>query len=124
LTGLVPPQRVLTHNTAHCRQDKPTDETHQVEEVLRKAGFEKVDAYRDNSASIRVRVNDSRFEGLPPKKKREAMIKPQLKQLPGRTQGDIVKLFTLAQSEFRQTLETLKEFPKNTEFDDPSPYPS
>ena len=33
---------------------KRTDETKQVENVLRKAGFKKVDAYRYNSASIRV----------------------------------------------------------------------
>jgi hypothetical protein len=91
-----------------------------VEEVLRKAGFERVDAYRYNSASIRVRVIDSRFERLPPEK-RDALIEPHLEQLPERTQADIMNLFTFAPSELQQTPKTFREFLLNTEFDEPSP---
>jgi hypothetical protein len=40
-----------------------TDETRQIEEVLR-AKFTQVDAYRYNSASIRLRVVDTLFAGL------------------------------------------------------------
>ena len=101
-------------------KDKCTDETRQVEEVLQKAKFEKVDAYRYNSASIRVRVIDPRFEGLAPEK-RDAMVEPHLEKLKERTQADIMNLFTFAPSELQQTPETLKEFLLNTEFDDPSP---
>ena len=84
------------------------------------AGFEQVDAYRYNSASIRVRVIDPRFEGLPPEK-RDAMVEPHLEELPERTQGDIMSLFTLAPSELQQTPKTFKEFLLNTEFEAPSP---
>lgn len=99
---------------------KRTDETRHVEDVLRQAGFERVDAYRYNSASIRVRVIDSRFEQLPPDR-RDAMIEPHLDQLPENTQADIVTLFTFAPSELQHTPKTLREFLLNTEFDDPSP---
>ena len=54
----------MTQATALPWEAKRTDETRQVEEILRKAGFDYVNAYRYNSASIRVRVIDSRFEGL------------------------------------------------------------
>jgi hypothetical protein len=96
-----------------------TDETRHVEELLRAAGFEKVDAYRYNSASIRLRVVDSRFTNLPPEK-RDAMVEPHLEWLPERTQADIVSLFTFAPSELQQTPKTFREFLANAEFDDPS----
>lgn len=99
---------------------KRTDETRNVEQALRNAGFESVDAYRYNSASIRVRVIDSQFEGLSPAE-RDAKVEPHLEQLPPRTQADIMNLFTFAPSELRQTPETFREFLLNTEFDDPSP---
>src|SRR5882724_4476442 len=108
-------------NTSTPRWEaKRTDETREVEDILRKAGFEQVDAYRYNSASIRVRVIDPRFEGLSPEK-RDAMVEPHLEQLPERTQADIMNLFTFAPSELQQSPKSLKEFMKNTEFDDPSP---
>ncbi len=99
---------------------KRTDETRYVEECLRNAGFEQVDAYRYNSASIRVRVVDPRFNGLSPEK-RDAMVEPHLERFPERTQADIISLFTFAPSELQQPLNHFKEFMKNTEFDDPSP---
>lgn len=110
----------MTFATATRWEAKRTDETRGVEEILRKAGFEKVDAYRYNSASIRVRVVDTRFEGQSAEK-RDATVEPYLDQLPERTQADIVNLFTFAPSELQRTTKALKEFLKNTEFDDPSP---
>src|SRR6266436_1662173 len=110
----------MTNMTASAWEVKRTDETRKVEDVLRKAGFEKVDAYRYNSASIRVRVIDSRFEALPPEK-RDAMVEPHLEQLPERTQADIMDLFTFAPSELQQAPKTFREFLLNTEFEDPSP---
>ena len=101
-------------------ESKRTDETRQVEDVLRKAGFATVDAYRYNSASIRVRVIDPRFEGLP-HEQRDAMVEPHLEQLPERTQADIMNLFTFAPSELQQAPKTFREFLLNTEFEDPSP---
>lgn len=99
---------------------KRTDETFAVEEALKKAGFDHVDAYRYNSASIRVRVIDPRFDGLSAVQ-RDAMIEPVLDQLPERTQADIMNLFTFAPSEVQQSSNNLKEYLRNAEFDDPSP---
>ena len=110
----------MTTTCAPAWKAKATDETRRVEEILERAGFEKVDAYRYNSASIRVRVIDSRFEGLP-REKRDALVEPHLEQLPERTQADIMNLFTFAPSELQQTPQTRREFLLNTEFDDPSP---
>jgi hypothetical protein len=110
----------MTQTTAHGWEAKRTDETRHVEEVLRNAGFDQVDAYRYNSASIRVRVIDPRFEGLSPER-RDAMVEPHLEQLPERTQADIIDLFTFAPSELQQPPSSLREFMKNAEFDDPSP---
>jgi hypothetical protein len=110
----------MTNTTTSRWETKRTDETRRVEDVLRDAGFEKDSAYRYNSASIRVRVIDSRFEGLPPEE-RDAMVEPHLDKLPERTQADIVSLFTFAPSELEATPRTFRELLLNTEFDDPSP---
>ena len=99
---------------------KRTSETHDVEETLRNAGFPQVDAYRYNSASIRIRVIDPRFEGLSPEA-RDAMVEPHLEQLPERTQADIMTLFTFAPAELQQPTKSFREFMNNTEFEDPSP---
>ncbi len=97
-----------------------TDETRHVEDVLRRAGFDRVDAYRFNSASIRLRVIDPKFEGLS-LEARDAMVEPHLEQLPERTQADIINLFTFAPSELQQTPKTMRQFLMNYEFDEPSP---
>ena len=110
----------MTQAIAHLWEAKRTDESRMVEDLLRKAGLEKVDAYRYNSASIRVRVIDSRFEGLSIEK-RDAMVEPHLESLPERTQADIINLFTFAPSELQQTPKTLREFLNNMEFENPSP---
>jgi stress-induced morphogen len=99
---------------------KRTDETREVEDVLRQAGFEKVDAYRYNSASIRVRVIDSRFAGKSAAD-RDEMVEPHLDGLPERTRADIVTLFTFAPSELDQAMNAHRAFLLNAEFEDWSP---
>ncbi len=109
----------MTNATAPVWEGKRTSETRSVEDLLCHK-FEKVDAYRYNSASIRVRVIDPHFEGLS-QEKRDAMVEPYLEQLPERTQADIMSLFTFAPSELQQTPSSFREFLLNTEFDHPSP---
>jgi hypothetical protein len=91
-----------------------------VEDVLSQGDFDQVDAYRYNSASIRVRVIDRRFEGKS-REERDAMVEEYLDKLPAETQGDIVAIFTFAPTEIARTPTTFREFMQNTEFDDPSP---
>jgi hypothetical protein len=82
--------------------------------------FQQVDAYRYNSASIRVRVIDPRFDGMK-REQRDAMVEAELDKLPPETQRDIVTLFTFAPSEVNQSVKTFREFMQNTEFENPSP---
>jgi hypothetical protein len=93
-----------------------TEETRHVEGQLR-AVFPGTDAYRYNSASIRVRIIDPCFEGKTDDE-RDAMIEPLILKLPEETQRDIINLLALAPGE-------LKEFNRRTllneEFEDPSP---
>ena len=98
---------------------KRTDETRSVEDILSQH-FQKVDSYRYNSASIRVRIIDPRFEGMT-RDTRDAMIEEHLAKLPENTQKDIMTLFAFAPSELQQKPATFKEYMLNTEFDDPSP---
>lgn len=110
----------MTNQTAQCWTEMRTDETRSVEAIIREAGFEQVDAYRYNAASIRVRVIDPQFEGLSPED-RDAMVEPLLEQLPERTQADIMSLFTFAPSEIEHAQKISRHLPLNTEFEDPSP---
>jgi hypothetical protein len=96
-----------------------TPETRAVEDLLRTA-FERADAYRYNSASIRVRVIDTRFEGMS-REERDSLVEEHLAKLPPETQRDIVTLFTFAPSELSGVPKTFREFMLNAEFDDPSP---
>lgn len=109
----------MTTTTTPRWEAKRTDETRMVETRLSRQ-FKQVDAYRYNSASIRVRVIDPRFEGMK-REQRDALVEAGLDKLPPETQRDIVTLFTFAPSELTQTPETFREFMQNTEFDDPSP---
>ena len=110
----------MTPTMTRAWETRQTDETRLVEVVLKRAGFGQVDAYRYNSASIRVRVIDPRFDGLPIEK-RDAMVEPVLEQLPERTQADIMTLLTFAPAELQQTPKTFRQYLLNVEFDDPSP---
>jgi len=98
---------------------KRTSETRLIEDHLRKH-FQQVDSYRYNSASIRIRVIDPKFE-TKSRDERDAMVEPYLDQLPPDTQKDIVTLMTFAPSELQRTATTLREYLLNTEFEDPSP---
>ena len=73
-------------------------ETRRIEEQLRNAGFQQVDAYRFNSASIRVRVIDRRFEGMSGSE-RQDLVFPALEGLPKRIREDIILLLTMAPCE-------------------------
>lgn len=109
----------MTTATTPPWEARRTSETRMVEELLGKH-FKQVDSYRYNSASIRVRVIDPRFEGLS-REKRDAMVEQHLDALPPETQRDIVTLFTFAPSELERTPATFREYILNSEFDDPSP---
>ena len=99
-----------------CNQNKKiTKESKQVEELLG-AHFAKVDAYRFNSISIRIRITDDKFRGLS-KVDRTQMVEPFLDQLPESIQQDLVFLLLMApgeESEFAYSL-------MNLEFDSPRP---
>jgi stress-induced morphogen len=110
----------MTQTTAPTWHAKRTEETTKIEEALKKAGFEQAESYRYNSASIRVRVIDKQFEGLP-RDKRDAMVEEVLDKLPEETQKDIVTLLTVTPSELQQSPKTFKGYMLNMEFDDPSP---
>jgi stress-induced morphogen len=109
----------MTSATTPRWEANRTGETKRVENLLRQH-FTKADSYRYNSASIRVRVVDPQFEGMP-REKRDAMVEPIIDQLPAETQRDIVTLLTFAPSELDQTPATSREFMLNCEFDDPTP---
>ncbi len=96
-----------------------TDETRNIETLLRSV-FDQADAYRYNSASIRIRVIDGRFEGMP-RERRDAMVEEQIAKLPPDTQRDIVTLFAFAPSELSASSKNFREFLLNAEFDAPSP---
>ena len=109
----------MTTLAASPWEAKRTSETRMVEELLGEH-FQQADSYRYNSACIRVRVVDPRFEGLS-REKRDALVEEYLDKLPPETQRDIVTLFTFAPSDLVRTPTTFREYMLNTEFDDPSP---
>lgn len=105
-------------STAKPRWEKKrTDDSRLVEQALQKV-FARVDAYRYNSASIRVRVIDPRFAGKT-REVRDRMVERLLDKLPAAIQADIVNLLTIAPDELRDP--TSRQFLLNAEFDDPSP---
>ena len=97
-------------------ESKRTAETRRIERLLRK-WFKKANAYRQNSASIRVRVIDPRFEGMSADR-REDQVMEVLDELPEKTRADILMLLILAPSE----LATLSPMAlSNLEFEQPLP---
>ena len=100
-------------------EQKRTPETRSIEELLGRH-FKQVDAYRYNSASIRVRVIDPKFEGMS-REQRDALVEQQVDKLPPDTQSDIVTLMTFAPSELEQSRGKLREYTLNIEFEEPSP---
>ncbi len=84
----------MSTDTLPAWQSKQTEESSLVETKLRDAGFEKVDAYRHNSASLRVRIVDERFRGKT-NEQRNDMVEPHLAQLHPDTQADIINLILI-----------------------------
>lgn len=78
-------------------ESKKTDETRSVERSLTST-FEHVDAYRYNSASVRIRVIDRRFEGLS-RDERERLVDEAITKLPESIQRDVVFVLCLAPDE-------------------------
>ncbi len=109
----------MTNTTIASWEALRTSETRNVEDVLRQH-FEQADCYRYNSASIRVRVIDSRFEGMS-RENRDAMVERYLDSLPDTTQRDIVTLFTFAPAELDRGSMHFRQWLLNTEFVDPTP---
>lgn len=92
--------------------ERETPETRKIVRLLIKH-FADVTAYRYNSASIRIRVIDSKFEGLT-RSEREELVMPLLEKLPEETQADITILLLLAPNEAKESM-------MNVEFEYPSP---
>jgi hypothetical protein len=93
-----------------------TAETRLIEDALLQE-FARADAYQSNSASIRVRVIDPRFEGRSIGD-RQDMVLPVLRRLPKETQEDILLLLTMAPSELGGRNRHLLV---NLEFENPRP---
>lgn len=102
----------MNSNVAHW-QRKRTDQSRSVEEAFRRAGFATVDAYRHNSASIRVRVVDPRFSGMSPEE-RDKTAESVIEQLPEEIQADIVNLILLYPGEEKASF---RAFLMNEEFE-------
>ena len=106
----------MSQQIASRWQSMRTDETRKVEALLRKH-FPKTDAYRFNSASIRVRIIDDRFVGKSPEQ-RDAMVEPFLLKLPENSQADIINLLTLTPAEKKKSS---GKYLLNAEFEEPTP---
>ena len=78
-------------------EERRTAETKRAERALGQH-FPTVQVYRQNSASIRVRVIDEQFESKS-REEREALAMPHIMALPKRTREDITMIILLAPSE-------------------------
>ena len=92
-----------------------TPETRTIEEWLNKQGYAAAEAYRYNSASIRVRVVDSRFSGKS-LTKREELVFPLIEQLPEDIFCDVTMLLLVTPEELNEPYNLV-----NLEFDHPQP---
>ena len=93
-----------------------SDTSRQVEEHLGKH-FERVDAYRYNSASLRVRIVDPSFEGLS-REERDDRVEKFLAELPAEIQADIINLVLLYPGEPEKSF---RAFLFDQEFEHPTP---
>jgi hypothetical protein len=73
----------------------------------------KIDMYRQNSASVRIRIIDSAFDGMN-KKERNDLIWKYLEPISDESQGDISMLVLLTPTEVKKSF-------ANMEFEDPVP---
>jgi len=106
----------MSSKTASRWKRMRDDDSRETERVLR-AEFPATDAYRYNSASIRVRVVDERFKGKT-LEKRDAMVDRLLQTLPERLQAEILNLTMLYPGESEASLTARLA---NEEFEDPTP---
>jgi stress-induced morphogen len=97
-------------------ENKRTDETRRIEEIFSET-YPNTEAYRFNSASIRIRIVDERFEEMPTIQ-REDLVWPMLDRLPKKTRDDISLLLLLAPSELN---EINRHTLVNQEFEHPRP---
>jgi hypothetical protein len=74
----------------------------------------KIDLYRQNSASVRVRIIDRDFAGMSKRERNELVWKKYLDSLSDDAQADISMLVLLAPDEMAKSM-------ANLEFDDPVP---
>ena len=79
-----------------------TAESRQVEDVLRRH-FAGADAYRYNSASLRVLITDPRFREMDDEARHRAVSRA-LAELPEPTRGDIINLVAVYPGEWRDSL--------------------
>jgi stress-induced morphogen len=108
---------MTTDNATVSEWEKLRDnDSHTVEELLRKH-FQRADAYRYNSASLRVRIIDPRFKGLS-REARDDLVEPILSGLEQDTQADIMNLVLLYPSEENDSVRAALF---NQEFEHPSP---
>jgi hypothetical protein len=89
--------RKVTRQTKPASESMRTAETRMIEDLLR-TEFDRAEAYQSNSASIRVRVIDPRFESRSISDRQDIVI-PLIRRLPEETQEDILLLLTMAPSE-------------------------
>lgn len=103
--------KTATSEWEHLR----TDESRHVEDVLCQH-FEHADAYRYNSASLRVRVMDSKFKDLS-REERDDLVEPVLSTLDEGTQADIMNIVLLYPDEVN---DSFRAHINNEEFEHPS----
>ncbi len=106
----------MSSKTASRWKRMRDEDSREIERTLR-ADFPATDAYRYNSASIRVRVVDERFQGKSAER-RDAMVERLLKTLPEGLQAEIMNLLTLYPGESEASLTARLA---NEEFEDPTP---
>ena len=104
----------MTTSVVHAWKTRRTTETRLIEDALREAGFQQVDAYQYDKGSLRVRVVDSQFEGIAGDQRDELLLSP-LQSLNERIRGDITTMLAFAPSELTQGQASIL----NSEFEDP-----
>lgn len=109
----------MSSSTTKIWETLRTAESKEIEKRLRRT-FQQADAYRYNSASIRIRVIDPQFEGMS-RTERDGLVEKVIDQLPPETQQDIVALFVFAPSELSSDRVGSRELFLNAEFENPSP---
>lgn len=96
------------------RKKRKTQETRQIESLLNEALPDAdIEAYRYNSACIRLRVISEEFEGKT-RVQRERKILPLLRKLPDDTRAELTMLLLLTPNEAEKSS-------INAEFEDPTP---